>query len=83
MVIGLIEVLDHVVDVFVEPGEFKRILAEAHLQTEALQRANIPLVAGVDAFLVATGAVFKMQVVAVFDVRDICRCIRRRSSRTL
>ncbi len=49
MVVGDIEVLDHVVDLIVEPGYTDRILAKAHLLTEPSQIANIAVVAGIHA----------------------------------
>ena len=49
MIVGDIEVLDHVINLVVEPGHTNRIPAKAHLPAELSQIANIAIVTRINA----------------------------------
>ena len=68
MIVGLVEILDHVADLVVKPGQTNRILAEANLSTEPRQVANIVVVTRIHARIVTAGAMLEMQIIAVFDI---------------
>jgi uridine phosphorylase len=69
VIVGLVEILDHVIDLVVKPGQTDRILAIANLPTEPCQVADITIFSRINARIMTASAMFEVQVIAVFDVR--------------
>jgi hypothetical protein len=68
VVVGLVEILDHIVDFVIEPGCAHDILAKSNLLSELGEVAHLPVLTGVNLIAVATGTVLEMQVFAIVDI---------------
>ena len=68
VIVRRVEILDHVIDLVIEPGRTHGILAKAHLPAELREIHHLPVVAAVNLRAVATRAVLEMQVFTIVDI---------------